>query len=1022
MGSGKRGNVGPARTSTTQGEAPQGKVDEDEEAASVTPDGDDGSAGEQTRAKPRVQADGPLSDGRPFGIVGIGASAGGLSAFASLLDHLPESSGLAFVLVPHLHPEYESHLSSLLSGRSHMPVIEVRQDTTILPDHFYILSPNQTMILSEGKLTLERRAPRGPNMPIDLLLRSLALELQERAIGVVLSGTGSDGTLGLEAIKAEGGFTFAQRADTAPYPEMPLSAARSGAVDLVLPPAEIAHELGQIAKRLRLLSGEPDGQDELQKIFSLLRGAKGVDFTNYRHTTIRRRIMRRMVLHKMNRLAEYVALLKERPGELDALYHDVLIRVTSFFRDPEVFDNLKEKVLPLLFTHKRPQNAPVRVWVPGCATGEEAYSLAMCLVEYTMASRQSFPIQIFATDISDGALEKARSGTYVENIALDVSADRLRRFFSRVGKSYQVSQSIRDMCIFARQNLTSDPPFSKLDLVSCRNVLIYLAPLLQKKVLPIFHYALKPGGFLLLGTSETTNNAPDLFEVVDKKHKIFVKTQASSRPSLDFPSLTRDIERPRPNTEAQRSEESDVHLAHREADRLALSRYAPPSVIVNQDLQIVEFRGQTGPFLEPAPGAPSHSLLRMAREGLAVELRAAIHKVQKTGEPFRTGPVEVRSIGGEYTTIIDVTPLRTGLAGLPGRYFLVSFEAAPAALLPPQKGKKGATRTAAASPAETRQVAKLKQELAANREYLQSVIEEMEATNEELQSANEEVISSNEELQSINEELETAKEELQSTNEELTTLNEELRARNSELALVNNDLHNALSSMTIPVIMVSADLRIRRFTPMAEGVLHLIPSDVGRPLEDIRPKIDTPDLSALVSEAIDGMRMVVRDVQDREGRWYSMRIRPYRTADNKIDGAVMALMDVSEVRRATAELDVSQHSVDALVEATHEPLLVLDKELRVRRANKAFLDTFDVTAEEGRLVYDLGNRPWNLPSMRKLLEEALASTTPVENHRIEYECAAGGRKSFLVNARSVRDGGGRAHRLVLAFALPRDIS
>jgi two-component system CheB/CheR fusion protein len=999
MGSGKRSKAEPPH----RGKSAGGK------AQTLTPE--DGAP-----AEPDGHTADTLLDRQIVGVVGIAASAGVLESMRALLASLPIDTGLAIVLVPHLDPTHESLLPSLLAQVTSLPIRQAEQGTPLEPDHVYVIPPDALMFLSGGRIALEPRTGRGRTMPADLFFRSLALEMRNQAIGVILSGNGSDGALGVEAIKSEGGFTFAESEQSAQVASMPSVAVSTGCVDLVMTAADIGRELGQLALRMRTTNADELGSgDELQQVFDMLRAAKGVDFTNYRHTTIRRRIMRRMLLNQVHDLGVYLRILKDRPGELEALYQDVLIRVTSFFRDPEVFAVLQEKIFPEILSPKRPVSAPVRVWVPGCATGEEAYSIAMSLVDYMMAHRQNFPIQVFATDISDAALTTARAGTYVENIALDVSPERLRRFFSKVGKSYQMSQSIRDLCIFARQNMTSDPPFSKIDLVSCRNVLIYLSPLLQRKVLPIFHYALKPGGFLLLGTSETTSSAPELFETVDKKQKIFRKILVPSRPILDLPFVAHGGEAARAVKEAQRAEDNDVHLAPREADKLALSRYAPPGVIVNQDMQILEFRGQTGPYLEPAPGAPSHNLLRMAREGLALELRGAVHKAQKSSASVRTGPVEVRVGDETRNVVVEVMPLRMGLREDINRFYLISFEeGAPQAATSRGKAKAKNGPTRASATAGT-QAGKLKQELAATREYLQSIIEEMEATNEELQSANEEILSSNEELQSMNEELDTAKEELQSTNEELTTVNEELRARNLELAQVNNDLNNALSSLNIPIIMLGTDLRIRRFTSMAEKVLHLIPSDVGRPLSDIRSKLEEPDLSALVAESIDGMKTVLRSVRDRDGHLYSMRIRPYRTRENKIDGAVVALLD-SEEYKTTSEASNEWHDY---VDAAHEPVLVLDQALRVLRANGAFLGAFGLShgAAEGQIVYDLGkDGEWKIPRLKHLLEEELPQTPTLNDYRLEHDFPGVGRKAFSLNIRRVRSVDGTPARIVLAFA------
>ena len=965
------------------------------------------------------------------GIVGIGASAGGLSSFTQLLEHLPADTGLAFVIVQHLERSHESHLVDLLSKFTSMSIVQAAQGVSVESDHIYVIPPNTTMLLSNGRLTLEPRPPYGQTMPIDLFFRSLALERRARAIGVILSGTGTDGTLGLEAIKAEGGITFAESQESAQYGAMPSSAEGAGIIDLVLPPTEIAREIVRMAGRMvsedasTKLAAAPEQEGDLRNIFTLLRTAKGVDFTHYRQTTIKRRIIRRMLLHKIHTISDYLALLKEHPTEIDALYQDVLIRVTSFFRDPDVFEALKEKVFPALIDRRRQQDTPVRVWVPGCATGEEAYSIAICLAEYMLEQRMMCPVQLFGTDVSDTALEKARAGVYPENIAIDVSPERLRRFFARTGKTYQISQSIRESCVFALQNVTSDPPFSKLDLISCRNVLIYLSPVLQKKVLPTFHYALRPSGVLMLGSSETAGSAGDFFEVLDKKNKLYLKAPNAPRVGLELP-LPRTPRFGAESRQPDRSGESESFSLHREADSLALTRYAPAGVIVNQDMQIVEFRGQTGPYLESPPGEPTYHLLKMAREGLAIELRTSIHKAQKTAKAVRTGVLEFRSHGAKREAILDVVPLRTGMregkTGGRAHYFLISFEQPPpAAEAPGPAGKKQRGAKGAPGTPEGQQVIKLKQELAATREYLQSIIEEMEATNEELQSANEEILSSNEELQSINEELETAKEELQSINEELNTVNEELRSRNVELSQVNNDLNNSLSSVNLPIIMLSADLRIRRFTPVAEKVLHLIPTDIGRPIGDIRQRIDIPNLEELLTEVVQGVRNVTKDVQDQDGRWYSMRIRPYRTTDNKIEGAVLTLVDIDASMRTLDALRSSHMYAEALLETVHEPLLVLDEALRVQRVNTTFCETFQVKREslEGAFVYELSNGPWDIHSLRILLEEILPKNAVLRDYRVEREFPEIGHRVFLLNARQILRMEGPADRILLAF---RDVT
>ena len=840
-------------------------------------------------------------------MVGIGISAGGLEALSSLLATLPGDSGMAFVVVPHLPPDEPSLLVDLLAKETPIPVVVATDGALLERDRIYVLPPNHTVAYAEGRLHLALRVRSAHPTPIDGFLRSLAIGKRSRAVGVILSGTGSDGALGIQAVKAAGGITFAQDPRSARFDGMPLAAVGTGAVDFMLPPEQIGTELGGVAGRLHLAyqpppaTPAPADDEDLRRVFAVLRAAHEVDFTLYRHTTIKRRIARRMVLNRVPTLHEYLGLLKERPLEVEALYADILIKVTHFFRDPETFEALARHVFPALLAARGP-DSPIRIWVPGCSTGEEVYSIAIALLEAMGEDQPQVPFQIFATDVSEAALETARAGAYIENIAMDVSAERLRRFFTRSGKLFQIHKSIRAMCVFARQNLTRDPPFSRLDLVSCRNVLIYLQPVLQKRVIPIFHYALKPGGYLVLGTSETIGGLSEIFSVADKTSRIYAKVPAPA--SLGFELLGREGgarpgsggggRRPLLRDREPAARGATVAEAQREADRLALSRYAPPGVLVDDELQIVQFRGHTGHYLEPAPGEASLNLLKMAREALAHELRTAMHRARRTDRPVRTEAVRLRDDGQERSVALEVIPFQSGAE--PERWFLVFFHAAGGDSVAAEAPAPARSRRAAEEP----RVAKLERELSAARDYLQVTIEEQEATNEELQSANEELLSSNEELQSINEELETAKEELQSTNEELTTLNEELGSRNVELNRLNNDLVNLLASVNIPIVMVSADARIRRFTPQAQRVLNLIPGDVGRPIGDLNPRIDAPDLEQLIAEVIDTVSIRERDVQDREGRWYSMRIRPYRTTDNKIDGAVILLVDIDRIRRGLA--------------------------------------------------------------------------------------------------------------------------
>jgi two-component system CheB/CheR fusion protein len=650
----------------------------------------------------------------------------------------------------------------------------------------------------------------------------------------------------------------------------------------------------------------------------------------------------------------------------------------------------------------------VRVWVPGCSTGEEVYSLAICLLEYLEERQQPVRIQLFGTEISEQALERARAGLYGESIAADVTPERLKRFFVKVERGYQISKRIRDCCIFAHQNLTRDPPFSELDLISCRNVLIYLGPELQKKILPIFHYALKPSGFLLLGSSETIGAYSEMFSLMDKKNKIFVRRMAPMRLPLGFAYGASYVE-----TKSEHSAKGIVALTpadlQKEADHLVLSRFGPPGVIINEDLHVLQFRGQTGMYLEPPPGPASYNILKMAREGLVTDLRSAIHRAVSGDVTIRHEGIRVKQNGNVQELDLEVLPLKRPQGG--GRFFLVLFRprqpvaAKRTAAKPARRGRESssdANRT-------------LREELAATRERLQGIIEEQEAANEELRSANEEIQSSNEELQSTNEELETAKEELQSSNEELNTVNEELENRNAQLAQVNDDLRNLLSSVNIPIVMVSSDLRIRRFTPQAEKVFSIIASDVGRPIGNIRPNINLANLEQLLTEVIETLRTHEAEVQDVNGRWHLLRIRPYRTEDNRIEGAVLALLDIDEMKRTSEEVRLARDFNRSIIETTRSSLLVLDVERRAKLANPAFYQMFQLTPDEviGRSVHDIAGGYWTFPALRSLLEQLTPGNGRVDDYALEHDFPRVGHKSLVVNARFLRGSASEREQLLL---------
>ena len=838
----------------------------------------------------------PDPKGEYFPIIGVGASAGGLEAFLELLRALPSTPGFAIVYVLHHDGRAESALAQVIQHATSIPVVRLdgAHDTRIEVDHIYVADGDTNVTMFDGRLRSTRVGKNsGGPLPIDTFFLSLAEEQRTRAIGVILSGSASDGAIGLKMIKSEGGITFAQD-ETAQFKSMPDAAREAAAVDYMLSPAKIAEELVRVARSEYFTKISQEAlhlpEKELHEVFSIIEASSDVDFTHYKPSTVERRIRRRMALQKIEKLSEYVELLRTSPNEAALLHADILIRVTGFFRDPEVFKALREVAPEML--RGRKEDDPVRVWVPGCATGEEVYSIAIILLEAMEETRSSCRIQLFGTDLSEPAVDRARFGNYSEAAVADVSPERLKRFFIRYKDGYRIAKPVRDACIFARQNITKDPPFSRLDLISCRNVLIYLGSVLQRRVMGIFHYALRPNGYLLLGSSETIGNYGELFAVVDRKHKIYQKKVTYNRPMLDFkPAPVRD----RIEGVAVEREAAVPSNIFREADRVLLSRYAPPGVLINEDLEILQFRGRTSSFLEPAPGIATFNVLKMAREGLLAELRAAIQTAKKTERAVRREGVRVTDGDGVVTVNVEVIPFVTAAKE---HWQIVLFEEVGTDDVPPRKPaakKKG--KAAKQDAAEARQVARLKRELEATREYLQSIIEEQEAMNEELRSANEEIQSSNEELQSTNEELETAKEELQSSNEELITLNEELENRNEELAQANNDLVNLLASVDLPIIMLDSDLRIRRFNPGAQKVLNLIPADTGRSINDLKLTFDVKDLDQLVLDVVENLETREIEVQDRSGRWYSLRVRPYKTAEKKIDGAVLVLIDITHLKK-----------------------------------------------------------------------------------------------------------------------------
>jgi two-component system, chemotaxis family, CheB/CheR fusion protein len=950
--------------------------------------------------------------GNPFPIVGVGASAGGLEAFTLLLSAVPEDTGLAFVLVQHLDPQHVSLLAEILTPATKLPVRTVHDGIEIKPNHVYVIPPNATMELQDGSLRLVTREP-GLHLPIDIFFRSLAQAQGSRAIGVVLSGNASDGSLGVRAIKAECGITFAQDEATARFGGMPHNAVATGAIDYVLPPEEIGIELARLAQHRFLITPKagvaaseilPADDADLKRILALLHAATKVDFSQYKRTTLQRRISRRLMVQHIETLADYARFLQQRPAEIAELYKDMLISVTSFFRDPEAFEALVQQLGKTL--QERPEREePLRLWVPGCATGEEVYSLAIRLHEFVQDQQPALNIQIFGTDISESALERARHGIYGGFIADDIPENRLHRFFTKNNSGFQINKTIRDYCIFARHDVTKDPPFSRLDIVSCRNVLIYLDSKAQRKVLPTFHYALNPTGLLMLGSAETTGAAGDLFTIVDKAHHIYARRAVATRLAMELIP-----KQPEPSFARIQLDTAASPDLHKKLERIIQAKYSPDGVVIDSELRILQFKGHVAPYLDPSPGEVNLNLLRMVKDSLAVPLRRAILKAAEGDLLVREERAIVVIDGQQEEVALEVTPIVVGQS--PDRYFLIVFNRGAAAT-----GRQHAPDLTPPAALGEESIQVLKRELAETREYLRNVKEDYEAHAEELRAANEEARSANEELQSTNEELGTTKEELQSANEELTTLNEELQNRNRELAATNGDLRNFQAAVAVAVVMIDQDLRVRRFNTAAEKLLELGPMDMGRPLGHLRGRFQTPRIEDQARQVIESLNAITEEVQDVDEYWFSIGVRPYRTVDERIAGAVITFQDIDLLKRGLEASEEARHYAEALIETVREPLVVLDADLRVIRATAAFYQTFLVSRDEteGRFFYDLGNGQWNRPRLRELLGAALFKSEAFHDLEVEHDFPHIGRRSMRLNARRIPRRDPRQRTILLAM-------
>jgi two-component system, chemotaxis family, CheB/CheR fusion protein len=955
-----------------------------------------------------------------FPIVGIGASAGGLAAFEAFFSALSTNSesGMAFVLVQHLAPDHKSILSDLIRRYTPMEVFEVEDGMTVKVNCAYIIRPNCDMAFVGGALRLQE--PRGQRLPIDYFFRSLAEDQHERAIGIVLSGTGSDGTLGARAIKGEGGMVMAQNPESTEYDGMPRSAIATGLMDYILPPAEMPSQLIAFvahSNRGRRPSTPPSMKtdDPMNKVFVLLRTHTGHDFSEYKQSTIRRRIERRMAVQQIAQLGDYVQHLERSPAEVEALFHDLLIGVTHFFRDVDAFKALEDRVVARIATQKQGDSV-IRVWVPGCSTGEEAYSIAILLRDKLDALKKRCKVQVFATDIDPRAIEIARAGVYPSSIAADVTPERFATHFSSLDDGRCcINKSIRDLLVFSEQDVAKDPPFSKLDIISCRNLMIYMGAELQKRLIPLFHYALVPGGTLFLGTSETVGEFGNLFAIADRKERLYRRKDdvyGVARPALGnvrsqgAAGATRSLGRKGAVTQQPPARE----LPFRELAERALLQDSAAAALIDERGELLYLHGHTGQFLQPAPGEVGVNILKMAREGLRHELTSALHRAVAESTTVLRPSVRIKT-NGDFT-LVDVTvrPVSAGMrAGGELQLYLVIFEPLPP---PADSATRGTGKAPSEAPdsAGEASILELKRELQMKDDYLHATQEEMQTSNEELKSSNEELQSTNEELQSTNEELETSKEELQSVNEELATVNAELQSKVGDLSRVNNDMNNLLAGTGIGTVFVDLQLCIRRFTPAITQFINLIPTDVGRPLGHTVSNLVNYDRLTMDVQAVMNTLVPVKvEVQTRAGAWYLLSIRPYRTAENAVEGAVITFTEVTALKAAQSAL--LMRSLAGALRDANDAITVQDLDGRILAWNPGAVRLYGWSESEALSmnVRDLipeEHRESALATVRKL-----SSSERLEPYRAERLARSGERVAVTLTVTALVNAAGAVYAL-----------
>lgn len=938
-----------------------------------------------------------------FFVVGIGSSAGGLDALEKFFQNMPENTGMAFIVVSHLDPTHISIMPELIQKTTQMKLFQAEDGMKVEPNHVYVTPPNRDIAILHGIIQLiEPIDAHGFRLPIDFFFKSLSEDLGENAICIILSGMASDGSAGLKAIKNELGMVMVQDPKSAKFDGMPSSAIKTGLADYILPPEEMP---GQLIKYISTkIKGvlfdksitEGKIPDEFQKIFILLRAQTGHDFSLYKQNTIYRRIERRMSISQLDTVPNYIRFLQENPIEIESLFKELLIGVTNFFRDPESFVELKKALLELV--KNKQENGRIRIWVPGCSTGEEAYSIAIIIRECMDELKKYLTVQIFATDIDSSAIDKARVGTYT-GITSDVTKERLNRFFVVDGDLFHVRKEIREMIIFAPQSIIKDPPFTKLDLISCRNLLIYLNIELQKKIIPLFHYSLLQNGILVLGPSETISGFVDLFSLADKKWKFYHRRDSvfSAQPYIEFP-----ISKPKEKPNEIIMNKIEPNNITQLAEKVILQNYSPNCVIVKGSGEIIYIHGKTGKYLELKHGEAKMNIFEMAREGLQQELPMIIRKVLSNKKSTTVNGIKVRTNTSTQYINLTVNPIKEpdSMRG----FLLIVFED-----IIPQKKEIHSKKVQYEKKSE-KLIKELEHELKSTKENLHSTIEELKTSNEELKSTNEEMQSTNEEMQSANEELETSKEELQSLNEELITVNTELQNKNDELSVISNDMKNLLDGIDIPTIFLDNELCVKRFTSNAVKIINLISSDVGRPLSHIATNLKYEKLIENIKEVLKNLVFKEIELQTTDGNWYLMRILPYRTSQNFIDGVVITFSDIHSAKASSEvitklnkELKVSYNYVNNIFDTVRDALLVLDKELKVISANRSFYKIFNTDIEKtiGKYIFDLDDKKWEISKLRQLLEQIIPKNNFFEDFEVEYVVDNETRKKLLLNARQI---------------------